>query len=385
MKLLLMACIFILTANPELLAQNAPVTTCGRVTDAIPGDTSVQVSVTVRDFNDIGQFTLTMKFDTTRLTYTGASVNDSLEGMSVDYFPPSGNNIGKLVFTWTGQENVSLPDSTSLAVLTFHYITGTGLLTWSYTYTNVCFYKRYVDNELFTLNDSPKYQFYRDGGISDRAAPVAVAPDIQNPLPGPLPLLINVEGFSDISALTLYLEYDPAVISYQDSFTANPAFDTNFIVGVIPVSGGKMDIVIQWYGSPVDLADGATLCTLDFIYPEATCDSIYLSWFDNGPSCEYADGSGDVLLDLPAADYYLEGFIGAGLPVVWTGNVSNVWNEPGNWTECGVPTSRRKVLIPDVSPNPFPVINNSVSCVSVTLENGALLTISSSGSVHIGN
>ena len=289
-------------------AENAPVTMAANVTAAIPGVSSVAVPVTVTGFNDIGQFTLTMKFDTTRVRFVSATANPALPGMSVTYTKPSGNTKASLVFSWTGSSNVSLADGSSLAGLTFSYVTGTGLLSWAYTYGAVCQFKRYVGAVLTTLSDTPKYLFYLNGGISNRGAPVTFVPVIIMTAPGSFQIPVTVNGFNGIGALTLYLEYDPAFITYQNTFTKNPAFGSTFLVGNIAGTDGKMLMIIQWYGGAVTLGNGAALCTMNFSYAGAgaTCP---LSWNDNGPSCEYADGSGDVLIDLPKNYYYHDGVV----------------------------------------------------------------------------
>ena len=63
-KIILILYCFSLLSLPALQSQNAPVTTTGRVTNAVPGDPSVPAAVTVTNFSNIGQFTLTMMFDT---------------------------------------------------------------------------------------------------------------------------------------------------------------------------------------------------------------------------------------------------------------------------------------------------------------------------------
>lgn len=370
---------------PILQSQNAPVTTTGHITTAVPGDTSVPVPVTVTGFTNIGQFTLTMKFDTTRLHYVSSTTNPSLPGMTVTYTSPSGNTQGKLVFAWTGTSNTSLADGSSLADLTFYYVTGTGILSWAYILGPICQYKRYVGGILTALNDSPKYLYYYNGGISNRTAPITFAPVFTSPVPGALPVPVTVNGFTSIGALTLYLEYDPAIITYQNSFTKNPAFGSSFVVGDVSGSGGKRIIVIQWYGSAVTLAAGSTLCTLNFNYPTANCNPCTLGWFDNGPSCEYVDGPGDVLIDMPQADYYLNGLVAEGLLYTWTGGIGSDWNNAGNWNSCGIPDITRKVVIPDVSPNSFPIITGSASCKSIRIQTGATLSVGPTGTITVGN
>jgi hypothetical protein len=370
---------------PALVAQNAPVTTAGRNTDAVPGDTAVVVPITVKNFNDIGQFTLTMKFDTTRVRYVSAALNPSLPGMVVTYSPPVGNTIGKLFFNWTDSVNSSLADGSSLADLTFRYVTGTGLLSWSYTFGSICQYQRYAGNTLVPLSDAPKFLYYQNGGISNRSAPETFAPMVASPAPGPLPVVLTIRGFNSIRSLTLYLEYDPAIITYQNSFSKNPAFDSNFIVGDNPGTGGKRFIVIQWYSNlPVTLPDDSVLCTLDFMYPSATCNPCTLAWYDTGPTCAYTDTTGNVLIDMPQDLYYIDGIVASGLPASWTGNISNSWNEAGNWDACGMPDILRSVVIPDVSPNSFPVITVPASCYSLKIETGATLTVSANGSINVG-
>ncbi len=298
-------------ASLSVYADDAPIITAARVTNAIPGTMSVPIPITVTNFNNIGQFTLTMKFDTTKVRYVSATTNASLPGMTVTYTSPSGNTQGKLVFAWTGATNVSLSDGSSLANLTFSYVTATGILSWAYTYGAVCQYKRYVVGVLTALNDSPQYLFYINGGISNRSAPTTFAPIITNAAAGTVGIPITTTGYTGIGAMTLYLEYDPAVITYLGTFTKNVAFNSSFQVGDIAGSGTKRLIVIQWYGNAVTLSSGgnATIVTLNFNYPIAGVPSA-LKWYDNGPSCEYADGSGNVLIDMPSTNYYINGSIG---------------------------------------------------------------------------
>jgi hypothetical protein len=306
-KTMLLLCCLLLTAFHAVQSQNAPVTTTGVVVNAVPGTASVPIPVTVTGFTNIAQFTLTMKFDTTKVRYVSSVPNASLPGMTIVYTSPSGNTFGKLVFSWSSATNVSLADGSALANLVFSYVTSTGLLSWSYTYGSVCQYKSWIGATLTRLNDDPRYQYYIDGGIANRGAPVTTAPVIVRSSTGAFQIPITVTAFTSIGSLTLYLEYDPLVITYSNSFTKNAAFGSTFLVGDNAGTGGKRYITIQWYGNPVTLANGATLCTLNFNYISVTGASCGLNWFDNGPSCEYADGSSNVLIDNPTSTYYKNG------------------------------------------------------------------------------
>jgi hypothetical protein len=385
MKIILPLVIFLLLLNEGLQSQNAPVTTAGCITNAVPGSQTAPVPVSVTGFTNIGQFTLTMKFDTTRVRYVSSTTNAILTGMSVTYTPPSGNTQGKLVLAWTGAANVSLADGSSLANIVFYYVSGTGMLNWSYTFGSICQYKKYVGTILTPLSDTPKYDYYLNGGISNRTAPLTFAPAIANPVQGALPVAITANGFTTIGGFTLYLEYDPAIITYANSYVKNSAFGSAFQVGDFAGENGKRLIVIQWYGNSVTLASGATLCTLNFNYPAPNCNPCALTWFDNGPSCEYTDNLGDVLIDMPQPNYYTDGIVASGLHPTWTGNIDNSWDNPGNWNACGVPDLSRMAVIPDVAPNANPVLNSSGYCKSITVKSGATLSIGASGSITVGN
>jgi hypothetical protein len=367
-----------------LRAQNAPVTSAGLITNATPGNPSVPIAVTVTGFANIGQFILTMEFDTIRVRYVSASTNPVLNGMTTTYTSPEiGNTLAKLVFQWTGAANVSLSDGSYLVNLTFHYISGTGSLTWNYA--SLCQYKRYVGSVLTILNDSPQYLFYLNGGISNRTAPVTTAPTFTNPVPGALDVPVTVTGFTDIGALTVNFEYDPAVLTYLNSFTKNPAFASNFVVGDNPGIGGKRMFSISWYGNSVTLANGSTICTINFNYPSANCNASPLNWYDIGGSCQYTDGAGDVLIDRPQSTYYINGLVAEGLLYTWTGTVSSAWNNVANWNACGIPDITRQVVIPNVSPNSFPIVNTASACKSIKILTGATLSVGPTGSITLGS
>lgn len=385
MKTGFFTCVFILIISPALWSQTAPITSTGRITNAIPGDPAVPVAITVINFTEIAQFTLTMKFDTTRIRYVSSTVHGSLTGMTVSYLHPSGNTQGKIILSWSGASNISLADGSAIAELVFHYKSGTGNLTWAYTFGSVCQYKRWSGSTLISLADSPKTSFYQNGGISNRGAPVVHAPVYSSPVPGSLPVEITTNSFTNISAFTLYLEYDPQVITYSNIYVKNPIFDASFQVGDNQGPGGKRWIIMQWFGLPVNLAEGSIICTLHFSYPSENCLASQLFWYDNGPSCQYSDSNGDVLLDTPRNSYYHGGSVAATLPFTWTGAVSNAWNDPGNWTSCGVPDTTRDIIIPDVSPNFFPEINSIVTCKSLSIEEGAVLHLSENGVLLLGD
>ncbi len=303
---------FILLSTTFVYSQNAPITTAASNTNAT-ANASITVPVTVTGFLNVGQFTLTIIFDTTKVRYVSSIANASLTGMAITYTHPSGNTQGKIIMTWTGATNTSLANGATLASLTFTYVASTGILNWAYTYGSVCQYKTYISGVLTAMNDNPQYSYYINGGIANRAAPVTTAPAISNPVAGTVQVPIIVySGFTSIGAVTLYLEYDTTIVTYLNTFTKNASFNSSFLVGNVAGTGSKKMIVIQWYGGGVTLANGSTICTLNFTYI-ANGTTTALRWFENGPSCEYADATGNVLIDTPTSSYYNNGVIGPAL------------------------------------------------------------------------
>ena len=71
--------------------------------------------------------------------------------------------------------------------------------------------------------------------------------------------------------------------------------------------------------------------------------------------------------------------------VIWTGNTDSDWDDAGNWNACGIPTITTDVIIPDVSPNPFPYVTVDGYCKTIEIETGAQVWIALTGSVTVGN
>ncbi len=355
-----------------LHADNAPVTRAGNVTNATPG-TQITVPISVAGFTSIGRFFLTLTFDTTQVRFVSATTHPSLVGMTVTYSVTPSTTQGKLVFSWTGTANTSLPDSAVLSGLTMTYVTSTGILHWTDSYGYVCEYKRYVAGVPVVLSDTPQYLFYKDGGISNRGAPVTTAPSIQVIATGNVAVPITVSSFTTIGALTLNLEYDPAVMTYV-SFSKNPAFGSTFQVASVAGSGGKKQMLIQWFGSAVTLASGSLLCNLTFNYTAAASNGTLLRWIDTGSSCEYADGSSAVLIDQPQDQYYMDGMVVppmagitispsmnpvcAGIPVVFSSVIQNGGASPSyQWRVNGATVGSSSSLAY------IPGNNDQVTCI----------------------
>ena len=290
-------------------AQNAPVTTAGLITNAVPAGTVV-IPITVTNFVSIGSFTLTLRYLITKATYISATLNPAFPGMTINH--SISGSVGKLVINWPQTPGgVTLPDEAHLLDLTFTYLTGTTTLAWGYSSGLVCEYKKYSNGNYILLNDSPETSYYINGGISSRGAPVTYAPVIPGAVSGStIDVPVTVTGFNTIGSMYLQLDFDSTVLVYQ-SLTPNPAFVGSFSYGVSPGTGVYKRITVGWYGGNLNLADGSTIYTVRFTYYNTAGKSNYstLEWYDNGPSCEYADATGNGLIDFPYADFYKTGLV----------------------------------------------------------------------------
>jgi len=74
---------------------------------------------------------------------------------------------------------------------------------------------------------------------------------------------------------------------------------------------------------------------------------------------------------------------------LWTGNIDTDWYKPFNWGDCEVPTCTKDVVIPTAPQGGhFPVISGSdilgaAECHDITIQNGASLTLTSTGQLDI--
>lgn len=160
-------------------------------------------------------------------------------------------------------------------------------------------------------------------------APVTYAPVITIASPGLISIPITTDNFTNIGAMTLNLAYDPAILVYQGTFTKNAVFNSSFVVGNNPGPGSSRLIYIGWFGAGINLPNGSTICTLDFSYAIPTAATCALNWYDIGPSCEWTNGEGVLLNDLPASTYYYNGSVT--MPLLANFSASNL-TPPKNTT-----------------------------------------------------
>ena len=169
--------------------------------------------------------------------------------------------------------------------------------------------------------------FISSDNINGQNAPITTAATVANALPGAVTVPVTVTGFTNIGAISLTLEYDYAVTHFA-AVAKNSLLAGSFNFADSDMGNGKHRIILSWFGNGVTLTNGSAMFTITFTFISGITT---LEWFDNGGSCQYANGSSVVLNDLPTNTYYINGAICGGLenPGPITGTTSVCQGESG--------------------------------------------------------
>jgi len=126
---------------------------------------------------------------------------------------------------------------------------------------------------------------------------------------GPVNIPVTVQNFNNIGAVYLSVDYNYAVLQLTGA-TPNIQMP-GFIFSDHDLGTGYHRITMGWYGNGLTLPDLATIMMLHFNFTGGYSE---INFYDNGPSCEYADGAGQVLNDIPTWMYYVNGRVCGALP-----------------------------------------------------------------------
>jgi hypothetical protein len=211
-------------------------------------------------------------------------------------------------------------------------------------------------------------------GARAQNAPVTTIASVGSATPGPVPVAITVTGFTNIGACSLCFDYQYAGLHYLQGIP-NPLLP-GFAIGDQNLGNGKHRITMGWFGTGVSLPDGSTIMTVNFTYISGITA---LEFFDNGPSCEYADGAYNVLPDLPTSTYYINGNV-CGLlanPGTITGSSAVCQGQEGAGYSIA-PLLNATSYIWSVPPGASVVSGNNTNAISVDFS-----TIATSGNVSV--
>ena len=153
--------------------------------------------------------------------------------------------------------------------------------------------------------------------LNGQNAPVTTAATLDNVTADTIDIPLTVTGFTNIGAVSLSIDYDYSVLHFING-TPHPQLPS-FPTGELDLGTGIHRVTMGWFGTAKTLPDGSAIMTLHFTFSGGITS---LTFFDNGPSCEYADGNYNVLNDIPAEQYYINGNVCGvmGLPGPVTGD-----------------------------------------------------------------
>lgn len=244
---------------------------------------------------------------TTALT----NINQSSVVTGGDVISDGGSTVVARGVCWSTNENPTVSDDKTIDG------SGTGAYN-SYVSglaANTQYYLRaYATNGVGTVygNEEPFMTTVYPG------APVTALP-FHSACPGsPVDVPVTVSGFENIGNITLTLHYNSTMLTY--SGTTNTSGYPGLVFG-----GSTPGIVtITGAASPgITYPDNTVLFTLHFNFTSGPAN---LTWYDNGPSCQYFDGNLNILNDDPSSVYYLGGTVNplgeVGSPVFEEGPVS---------------------------------------------------------------
>jgi hypothetical protein len=148
---------------------------------------------------------------------------------------------------------------------------------------------------------------------------------------------ITVQQFTNIGAISLTLDYDPAVLTFQS--ISSPTIPGTWQLGGQASTPGRL--IVGGFGPGIaSIPDGGILFTACFMYNGGITS---LAWFDaDGSNCEYADATTlKPLFDLPQNAFYSNGEVNAPLVADFVAdNTTPPRNIPVNLTDqcSGNPT-----------------------------------------------
>ncbi len=118
---------------------------------------------------------------------------------------------------------------------------------------------------------------------------------------------ITVNAFTDITSVSLRLDYDAALMSFSSFANSNPLLTGILMNDVTTGVGTIRKIVIVWTSvTPLSLTYGSKLLDVNFNYISGAPTLAFNNTANGGQDCEYADLNGNPLPDTPTATYYFD-------------------------------------------------------------------------------
>jgi len=143
-------------------------------------------------------------------------------------------------------------------------------------------------------------------GISQNA-PITTIASTQACPDSAIILPVTVTNFTGIGSISLRIDFDPTLLTY-DSMTNPNASLYGILINVVTVNANLKKIMVVWFSiAPVTLTNGSKLFDLNFTYLNGNASLAFNNTSNGGSDCEYADEIGDPLNDTPTTTYYIDG------------------------------------------------------------------------------
>jgi len=163
-------------------------------------------------------------------------------------------------------------------------------------------------NHLLVIGFILFFLFFTIGKAFSRDAPITTAGSAGLCQAGAISIPVTVANFTNVSSVSLRIEYDPTVMTYS-SFVPNALLGT-MIANDVHISANLHKIIVVWGEiTPRTFSNGTSLVTLTFAYSNGTTSLTFNNTSNNGGDCEYADENGDPMNDTPTATYYMNSIV----------------------------------------------------------------------------
>jgi len=286
-----------------MLSLNGQVVPVFTIEKAKTTASSSTVSITAVGFSNISSGNLTVFYNpavakpstVTTGTGLGGSLNFNL------------SNSGEIIIGWYTFPSVTLEDGSVIFSIEFDKVNvGTSPVSFIETTNDLdC---QFYDGSYQKLNDAPFSTYYKSGSVAfeEYVCPVTKVTNFTANKNEIINVPVTVTGFKNIGAVSLRLEYDPEVLSY------NSAANTGGFPGLIIYKSAPGTLSISGTTSHQEgysLPDSSVFFTVNFTYLGGATG---LNWFDDdGTSCEYAGPkSAFKFTDTPQSTYYINGSVG---------------------------------------------------------------------------
>ncbi len=234
---------------------------------ANPGD-EINIPIDVSNFTDIGAITLYIGYDPAVLSFQGLNnIDPQVSGISGNAM----SNPDQIGLVWTASPpNYANIGSGKMLDMTFTYIGGSCDLTFN------------AGCEITNSGLIPIPVNYTDGSVGPASQSITATIGSVTASPGDEVLIpVDVTGFLDVGAITLYIEYDEAVLSFVGIESINP--DVTGILAYTMTDPSRIGIV--WAANPPTYANIASgkLVDLKFVYNGGNSDLTF------SEDCEISD------------------------------------------------------------------------------------------------